>query len=454
MPRTSVRYTASRLLNYSESEIVKEIRRVILDECSGKIPNQTRFLEIAKISHWIIKTKFGTYAQALQKAGFIYVDAREAFTPELILNTLHEVLRRTNGYCFSHRMYRQHGGSYSFNTIKAILNAGSWEDVMGKIEAKPRPHIQRVTLHSQRLKQLAKLTHTDLLNEIDRIWQSLGRRPTYGEFRHSSQFGMSIYESQFGSWLKAMQAFCTNNDVRVQGRTGTQVTKGMLCDELKAVKGKHSGDLLTYDFYKANGGTYSIGTFQAHFESWTNAVNAVDGISGRQSKYSKDELFDEMQRLWEELGKQPSWREMFMTGKISPKPYKSVFGTWSQAVHAFCEDRNALEFAETVVSVTKPSANVVKDTPKMQQPTIGIFDLYSAPLIELRMTGRYVSPRLRFRVFHRDDFTCQACGRSRKEHGVILEVDHIKAYANGGETIFENLQALCSVCNSGKSNLF
>jgi len=31
-------------------------------------------------------------------------------------------------------------------------------------------------------------------------------------------------------------------------------------------------------------------------------------------------------------------------------------------------------------------------------------------------------------------------------------VDHITAWSNGGETILENLQTLCSDCNLGKSN--
>jgi 5-methylcytosine-specific restriction endonuclease McrA len=36
---------------------------------------------------------------------------------------------------------------------------------------------------------------------------------------------------------------------------------------------------------------------------------------------------------------------------------------------------------------------------------------------------------------------------------IVLHVDHIKAWANGGETVLENLQTLCSKCNLGKSDL-
>ena len=45
-----------------------------------------------------------------------------------------------------------------------------------------------------------------------------------------------------------------------------------------------------------------------------------------------------------------------------------------------------------------------------------------------------------------------AGGRPRLT-SIILHVDHIKAWAKGGETVLENLQTLCSVCNIGKSDL-
>lgn len=450
MPNISARFTPNRPLDYSEPEIIKEIRRVILDECKGNVPSQTRFLKLARISHWTIKTKFGTYAQAIQKAGFVHEDTRTRFTPKRVTNNLHELLRRTDGYCFTYRVYRQNGGSYSFQTIKSILNAQNWAGVMETIGAKPRPHLVRITAHAQRLKALATLTESDLFKEIARVWQEKGRRPTYSEFRQASQIGIKIYESRFGSWVKAVESFCTAQGTRVQGKAGTHVTKRILLDELQALQRKRPNDLLTYDFYEANGGTYSIGTFQAHFGSWTKAVEAVDGISGRQAKYSKDELFDEMQRLWEKLGRQPSWREMLQGGKISPKCYKSVFGSWSKAVHAFCEDRN--EFSPRVPSETSnPTHRPVTRSP-IERPT-AIANAGPVSLVELRKTGRSVSKRLRFRVLQRDNFTCQACGRSPAKHGVTLEIDHRQAYTKQGETVFENLQALCKDCNSGKSNL-
>ena len=69
-------------------------------------------------------------------------------------------------------------------------------------------------------------------------------------------------------------------------------------------------------------------------------------------------------------------------------------------------------------------------------------------------TKREINWRLRFIVMRRDNFKCKNCGRSpATDPSIILHVDHIKAWAKGGETVLENLQTLCSVCNIGKSDL-
>ena len=61
---------------------------------------------------------------------------------------------------------------------------------------------------------------------------------------------------------------------------------------------------------------------------------------------------------------------------------------------------------------------------------------------------------LRWHVLQRDRFTCCACGASPAlTLGVELHVDHIVPWSKGGETVLENLQTLCSVCNLGKSNV-
>lgn len=63
---------------------------------------------------------------------------------------------------------------------------------------------------------------------------------------------------------------------------------------------------------------------------------------------------------------------------------------------------------------------------------------------------KYMSNRIRFKVFKRDNFTCQYCGRIAPT--VILEVDHINPISNGGDEYITNLITSCYDCNRGKSD--
>jgi hypothetical protein len=61
-----------------------------------------------------------------------------------------------------------------------------------------------------------------------------------------------------------------------------------------------------------------------------------------------------------------------------------------------------------------------------------------------------MTPKLRYDILKRDNFTCVCCGA--KAPSVNLEVDHILPISKGGKTTEKNLQTLCFLCNRGKFN--
>ena len=66
-----------------------------------------------------------------------------------------------------------------------------------------------------------------------------------------------------------------------------------------------------------------------------------------------------------------------------------------------------------------------------------------------RGTGRPLPedwPITRKRIFARDDFTCQYCGR----RGIQLECDHIVPVTRGGGDEDDNLATACFTCNRSK----
>ena len=52
----------------------------------------------------------------------------------------------------------------------------------------------------------------------------------------------------------------------------------------------------------------------------------------------------------------------------------------------------------------------------------------------------------------RDGARCRLCGAVPSDR-IRLHVDHVKPWSKGGETVLENLQILCNVCNIGKSDV-
>jgi 5-methylcytosine-specific restriction endonuclease McrA len=119
------------------------------------------------------------------------------------------------------------------------------------------------------------------------------------------------------------------------------------------------------------------------------------------------------------MGKPPS--------QYTSSTYAARFGGWRNALHEF------------VAAVADEQQEVAGREDEIRKST--------APA----RTARHPSLALKFLVLKRDCFRCAACGRSpATEAGLVLEVDHILAWSNGGKTVAENLQALCWDCNRGK----
>lgn len=74
--------------------------------------------------------------------------------------------------------------------------------------------------------------------------------------------------------------------------------------------------------------------------------------------------------------------------------------------------------------------------------------------------GRSISPQLRTLILERNGFTCQLCGAGAGDpdpfnpnRKVRLHVDHIIPISQSGTDDPENLRAVCSACNQGRSNI-
>lgn len=209
------------------------------------------------------------------------------------------------------------------------------------------------------------------------------------------------------------------------------IPKDDLITDLQQVASQNGLSTVSQRVY-AKYGKYTHKVFYSRFGSWNNALKAAGlEISSRQKNISNEELFENIEEVWEALGRQPTYSEMNSSlSKFSTKPYENRFGSWRKALVAFINYVN----------------NIATDTTFVMPTTTNVTRLVK--------TGRTINDRLRFLVLKRDNFKCCACGASpAKNPSVELHIDHIIPWSKGGETTIDNLQTLCSKCNLGKSDL-
>lgn len=72
-----------------------------------------------------------------------------------------------------------------------------------------------------------------------------------------------------------------------------------------------------------------------------------------------------------------------------------------------------------------------------------------------RNKRKNITENVRYEVFARANFRCEACGNSPKiDNDCVLHVDHIIPFSLGGIDNITNYQCLCGSCNISKGNRY
>lgn len=168
-------------------------------------------------------------------------------------------------------------------------------------------------------------------------------------------------------------------------------------------------------------------------EHRTNPLNPADWAIQRAIKRGRKGfcLGRRLQEVYEEEGRSPHYR----------RPHLALYhvGKGRQEKKLVLRDGCIVMPRElTDVPTDYLGPEVQSDIP----PADAVARGYRAPLPN----------RVRFLVLERDQHRCVMCGRTARD-GITLEVDHRTAVASGGTNELDNLQTLCNICNSGKSDL-
>ena len=205
-----------------------------------------------------------------------------------------------------------------------------------------------------------------------------------------------------------------------------------LLNDLKAVSNIINKDTVTMEEYNQYGKYHST-TLTRRFGSWFLCLQKAQlQMSRSKIGISNEALFDNIEKVWIKLGKQPSYTQMEEYGEFSIGTYTKRFGGWRKALEAFVDYVNSTEIK---IDESEPTSDTTSD-------------------VANHITRRDINLRMRFIVMKLDNFKCCMCGRSpATTPGLELHIDHIIPWSKGGETVIDNLQTLCSDCNLGKSNL-
>ncbi|MGI6701138.1 MAG: homing endonuclease associated repeat-containing protein [Christensenellales bacterium] len=204
-----------------------------------------------------------------------------------------------------------------------------------------------------------------------------------------------------------------------------------LIEDLKRVAKLLQKDSVTIDDYNQYGQFHAT-TLTRRFKSWFCCLEKAElKMSRSLLNISDEDLFEEIERVWVCIGKQPSYAQMRDSSKYSVGTYEKRFGGWRASLESFINYINSID----------------ENSQEATDKTDVKFD-------NQHKTSRTINLRLRFLIFSRDNFKCCACGASpAKDPSVELHIDHIIPWAKGGETVIDNLQTLCSKCNLGKGDM-
>jgi hypothetical protein len=275
-----------------------------------------------------------------------------------------------------------------------------------------------------------------LLDDLRRAARDLMRDwVSRDEYDQLGRFHSKTLVKRFGSWNKALEL------AGLRVKKPNNLEKDDCLADLRRVASQLGKPTVTVREYEQLG-RFSEGPFLRVFGGWSAALQQAGLVVSAKyhERCSDDELFQNLESVWRVLGRQPKRSDLRPpTSMVGATPYCRRFGSWRQALEAFVDFANhATDNPEDQPSDEAEAQSSESVLPAAQAP--------KAP--------RSPSWRLRFLVMRRDGFKCRLCGVSpATSAGVVLEIDHVLPWTKGGETLFENLQTLCQVCNGGKSDL-
>lgn len=287
----------------SEGELIDEIQRLAGE--LGQPPTVYQMRDQGRFGVSTVSNEFGTYNDGLKAAGLEPNREKDVNKTEL-----EEEIRRLNEEYgrppTAKEMERD--GAYSVGTFSRAF--GSWNEALS--DAGFDPHNRN------------DIPDEELLAELKRLADELGRTPTAVDMESMGEFGHATYENSFGSWNTAITE--ANLDVNVR----SDIPKSELIDAIHSLKDElgRTPKGREMDQY----GQFDSTTYAAKFGTWNDALIEAGLEPIERRDIPESDLIGEIERLADELNRPPTRDEMEQQGEFSGSVYAHRFGTWTDAL--------------------------------------------------------------------------------------------------------------------------
>ncbi|RLM68569.1 homing endonuclease associated repeat-containing protein [Halorubrum sp. Atlit-26R] len=292
-----------------KTDLIEEIHR-LRDEL-GEVPTAGEMEARGEYSMDAFTEAFGNWGTALQSAGYTPNAGVEIPEQDLLteIDRLHDKIDRTPRV----EDMSEHG---EYSIVPYLREFGSWSEAIkeaGYTPVKPGRN---------------PIPEGDLLEEIHRLHDKLGRPPKADEMDELGEYSAGPYRDRFGSWDEA---------VKEAGYTPVKpgrnpIPEGDLLEAIHRLHDKLGRTPKTKEMDEL--GEYSAGTYQDRFGSWSEAIKEAGYTPNNTGPepIPEEDLLSELHRLYNEVGRVPKVTDMMEIGEYSPAPYRDRFGGWNEAV--------------------------------------------------------------------------------------------------------------------------
>jgi len=240
-----MKFEIDRLEEYSDEALLSELRRVCAIAGDGPL-TQASFAKYANVSTSTLTRRFGSWKDALMKAGLVHkysgrpvsfkLQAQQAklMSDDELLSELRRVASVLSKSTMTGKEFDDNSPTASHSVYRRRF--GSWSKALKRANLDVAPLSRRYT-------------DEECFENLLRMWTHFGRPPKYDEMScPPSIVGVKAYLQRWGTWRKALFAFVdrANSDaggfssepISISGETNSTPTspRRFLQDEVRDIR--------------------------------------------------------------------------------------------------------------------------------------------------------------------------------------------------------------------------